>query len=77
MANKNFREEMQEVGQWWCFHIKYREKRTWCFDGLAWLSAVLRHHCVDALELLCHHLAPMRGTGDLDERIRKVLVSSH
>lgn len=36
MANKNFREEMHEIGQYWCFHIKYRVKRTWWFDALAW-----------------------------------------
>lgn len=37
MANKNFKEEMVEIAQWWCFHIKYRERRTCIFDALAWL----------------------------------------
>ena len=33
--NKNFREDMLEIWQWWCCHIKYRTKRTWWFDFLA------------------------------------------
>ena len=35
MANKTLREEMHEIGQWWCFHIKYRERRSWWYDILA------------------------------------------
>lgn len=38
--NKSFRAEMAEIGQWWCFHIKYRKRRTLWFDLLAWLLKI-------------------------------------
>lgn len=33
--NKTFREEIVEIGQWWCSHTKSRTKRTPWFDFLA------------------------------------------
>lgn len=35
MANKSVREELHEIGQLWCFHIKYRTNRTRWYDLLA------------------------------------------
>lgn len=35
MANKSFREDMLEIWQYWCFRLKYRERRGWWFDFLA------------------------------------------
>lgn len=35
--NKTFRQELEEVGQYWCFRAKYARTRTWYFRVMAWL----------------------------------------
>lgn len=35
MANKTAWQDIVEIYQYWCFRVKYRERRGWWFDFLA------------------------------------------
>jgi hypothetical protein len=35
VANKSFKEELVEIGQYWCFRAKCSEARPWYFRMLA------------------------------------------